>query len=66
MQSQNETGSARPEAIVDSKDILAVPGLKRVIDCFRAAYPELSRDTIRRVLRLPPAIEGGPEPTQEA
>jgi hypothetical protein len=66
MQKQNDSGSVRPEAIVDSKDIFAVPGLGQVIDRFRAAYPELSRDTIRRVLRLPPAIKGGPEPLQEA
>jgi len=66
MQSQNESRSVRPEANVDSKEISAVPGLGRVIDRFRVAYPELSRETIRRVLRLPPEIKGGPEPLQEA
>jgi hypothetical protein len=43
----------------------AVPGLGQVMEAFRVAYPELSRETIRRVLRLPPEIKERPESPRE-
>lgn len=43
----------------------AVPGLEQLIEDFRAAYPELSQQAIRRVLRLPPEIKEGPESPRE-
>lgn len=33
---------------------LAVPGLEQVARSFREAYPELSADALRRILRLAP------------
>jgi hypothetical protein len=41
----------------DGEDQISVPGLEQVMKDFRVAYPELSAEMIRRVLRLPPVIE---------
>ncbi len=54
------TGGIRSEAPV------IVPGIERAMEDLRAAYPSLSEGTIRRILRLPPEIRGGKEPSREA
>jgi len=57
-----ECVSSRSERRLDQ---MAVPGLVEVIEEFQRAYPQLSPDVIRWVLRQPPERRIGEDPPAE-
>jgi|GEM_PF-6678899 len=67
--SHPEGAMQNPECISNRSerhlDQMAVPGLVEVIEEFQRAYPQLSLDVIRWVLRQPPESQDGEEPPSE-